>query len=299
MDKKSFRLAVAQPEAVSEGEERKVEAAAAMVAEAGRAGAELILFPEAYPGPIRHDSGYDAEPELRQAARDAGCAVAWGRVERAGDGFYRTMLYIHGADGSEILRYERAHPATGDVHPVLNGKPMFPGPELGLCEVNGVKVGIAICSELWVTEAARVLAIRGAEIILAPAGGGFYQVAENWQIIARARAIENECYVALTQQMFPGERGSALIAGPEGLVSSSEEIGIQYGHLDLERLRWLRASDDSMQKPKPFNALPGVLRARRPELYGVLADGSGDLYDYEAAGRAVNPAGAGAAGGTE
>lgn len=290
MEKTSFKLAVAQPEAASEVEEPKVEAAAAMVAEAGRNGADLILFPEAYPGPIRFDSDFDAAPRLSEAARDASCAVAWGRVERADDGYYRTMLYIHGADGEQILRYERAHPATGDVHPVLNGQPMFPGPKLGLAEVDGVKVGIAICSELWVTEACRTLAIMGAEIILGPAGGGFFQVAENWQILARARAIENECYVALTQQMFPGERGSALIAGPEGLVSSSEEIGVQYGDLDLERLRWLRAADDSMQKPKPFNALPGVIRARRPELYGLLTDGSGDLYDYEAAGRAISTA---------
>lgn len=288
MDKKSFKLAVAQPQAVGGAEEEsKVEAAAAMVAEAGRNGAELILFPESYPGPIARDGDFDAAPRLAEAARAAACAVAWGRVERGEDGLYRTLHYIHGADGSEILRYERAHPATGDVHPTLSGVPMFPGPVLGLCEVAGVKVGITICSELWVTEAARTLAIRGAEIILAPAGGGFHQVAENWQLIARARAIENECYVALTQQLFGDERGAALVAGPEHLVSSSEEAGVQYGDLDLERLRWLRTTDDSMEKPKPFDSLPGVLRARRPELYGVLADGSGDLYDYEAAGRDV------------
>lgn len=288
MEKTSFKLAVAQPEASSEVEEPKVETAAVMVAEAGRNGTDLIVFPEGYPGPLRHDSDYDAAPRLSEAARDASCSVAWGRIELGADGFYRTVHYIYGDDGEEILRYERAHPATGDVHPVLNGVPMFPGPVLGMAEVAGVKIGITICSELWVTEAPRTLALMGAEIILAPAGGGFHQVAENWRLLARARAIENECYVALTQQLFPGERGSALIAGPEHLVSSSEDVGVQYGDLDLERARWLREIDDSMQKPKPFDSLPGVVRARRPELYGALTDGSADLYDYETAGRAVD-----------
>ena len=52
------------------------------------------------------------------------------------------------------------------------------------------------------------------------------------------------------------------------------------GPLDLARLRWLRANDDSMVEPKAFSSIPGLLRARRPELYGELVAPQADAYDY-------------------
>ena len=48
--------------------------------------------------------------------------------------------------------------------------------------------------------------------------------------------------------------------------------------LDLVRARWLRDHDDSMAEPKPFRSLPGLLRARRPKLYGELAAPREGLY---------------------
>lgn len=277
-----IRLAVFQPRVAAEGDERpKVADAVATIAEAGERGVELLAFPEAYPGPIRAGSAYDATPELSEAARAAGCSVCWSRIEHGEDGLYRTVAYVHGADGEQLLRYERSHPATGDVHSVLSGVPMAPGPELGLAEIAGVKFGVLICSELWIPEIARSLALRGSEILLAPAGGGFHRVAPNWRLIARARAIENQCHVALTQALFRDETGSALIAGPESVLAESSSPGLVIADADLERARWLQATDDSMREPKQFDSLPGLLRARQPALYGVLTEPREGLYDYQ------------------
>jgi predicted amidohydrolase len=170
------------------------------------------------------------------------------------------------------------------VHPTLSGTPVYPGDGLGLAVVDGLPIGVLICSELWIPEVARVLAVRGAEVLLAPAGGGFHAVARNWRLIAQARAIENECHVALTQHLFGAEEGSALIAGPEGTEARLEEEGVAVAELDLARARWLRATDDSMREPKPFSALPGLLRARRPELYSELSEPRPGLYDYTGRG---------------
>ncbi len=108
-------------------------------------------------------------------------------------------------------------------------------------------------------------------------------MAENWRLIARARAIENNCYVGMTHSRYAGEPGAALIAGPESIVSdgADSEDELVLGQLDLERVRWLRAADDSMADPKPFTSLPGLVRAARPELYGDLAAPRAGLYDYE------------------
>ncbi len=91
--------------------------------------------------------------------------------------------------------------------------------------------------------------------------------------------------MALTQQLFDGEEGSALIAGPEAVLAESAKPGLCLATLDLDRARWLRDTDDSMEEPKPFDSLPGLLRARRPELYGSLAEPRDGLYDYEGRSR--------------
>lgn len=285
-DRDDIRLAVVQPHARPVAEaERAVGDAVEHVRAAAAAGAEIVLFPEGYPGPLRVESEFDATGALAAAASEHGCAVCWSRIERGTDGLHRKVVYVHGPDGEQALRYVRAHPATGDVHPVLSGTALAPGDELGVVDVVGVRIGVMVCSELWIPEVSRVLALRGAELLLGPAGGGFGEVAENWQLVARVRAIENNCYAAMTQNLFGDEDGSAVIAGPEGLVADGPRDALVVADLDLARVRWMRATDDSMAKPKPFRALPGQLRARRPELYGALGAPREGLYDYAAAGR--------------
>jgi predicted amidohydrolase len=287
----TLRLAVVQPHVDSRADATtKVAAAVAAIEAAADDGAQLVVFPEAYPGPLRTDHDYDAAPALVEVAGRRGCGVYWGRIELV-EGAWETVGYLVDETGTEVVRYPRSHPATGDVHPVLNGAPMVPGPALVTGTVHGVEVGLLVCSELWLCEPARVLTLRGAEVLLAPAGGGFGAVADNWQVIARARAIENQSHVALTQNRIDGEPGTATIAGPESVLAASRDDSIVIATLDLERARWLRDKDDSMESPKPFTSLPGLLRARRPELYGALTEPRTDAYDYEAAGRAGGAAG--------
>jgi predicted amidohydrolase len=276
----NLRLAVVQPRVIEGAPESdRVAEAVRYIAEAAETGAQLVLFPEGYPGPLRIDSTYDAAGPIAEACRERGVAACWSRVE-AVEGSWRKVAHITGADGTELLRYERLHPATGDVHPTLSGTHLSPGGRLGSAEVAGVRVGVLICSELWVPEVARSLAVEGAELILGPAGGGFHRVAPNWQLITRARAIENQCYVAMTQHLFGDEEGAALIAGPEQIEGSLTEAGLFTADLDLNRVRWLRETDDSMEEPKQFDSLPGLLRMRRPEMYAELTRERDGLYDY-------------------
>lgn len=275
----TVRIAVAQPRMVAEPDaERNVDRAIELIARSAVDGAELILFPEGSPGPYRPTSSYDAGPRMAEAATSHGVAVCWSRVERCGDGNYRLVVYVVDRSGAQVLRYERAHPAT--LPPSETGAWIAPGNELAAFELNGVRFGIVVCSELWLPEPARVLAVRGAEILLSPAGGRFTSLTTNWQIVARARAIENLCYVALTSNLFADEVGSAMIAGPEHVMVSSGTEETITATLDLARVRWLRDRDDSLQEPKPFSSIPGLLRARRPELYGELVAPPADLYDY-------------------
>jgi hypothetical protein len=61
-----------------------------------------------------------------------------------------------------------------------------------------------------------------------------------------------------------------LIAAPEGILAQSADEGILLADLDLDRLEYLRSEEERIVFPKPYQAIPGVLRWRRPELYGAL-----------------------------
>lgn len=274
-----FRLAVAQPRAIREpSHEANVPRAVELIAQGASLGAQLILFPEHSPGPFRPGERYDAGPAIAEAAVTGGIAVCWSRVEEGADGRWRLVVYVTGPDGSPVARYERAHPAT--VPPGDTGGWIAPGSELCSFELGGVPMGIVVCSELWVPEPARVLAVRGVEVILSPAGGHFTSLTDNWQLLARARAIENLCHVALTNNLYGAERGAAMICGPEHPLASSGTEELIVATLDLARARWLRDQDDSLGEPKAFDSIPGLVRARRPELYGELAAPAEGLFDY-------------------
>jgi predicted amidohydrolase len=280
----SIRLAVAQPRFVGgDDAERNVDVAEALVARAAADGAELVLFPEGCPGPTLRQplDTYDPSDRMASAAARHGVVVVWSRMERCADDRFRLVVYAVERDGTTVLRYERAHPAT--IPPADEGHGVWtaPGPELcPVVELAGVPMAVVVCSELWVPESSRVHAVRGAEVLLSPAGGGFTSLTENWKVMVRARAIENLCHVAMTNNVWSNEVGAATIAGPERVVITSGTEDLLVATLDLARARWLRDHDDSIVEPKGFDSIPGLVRARRPELYGDLSTPAPDTYAF-------------------
>ena len=277
----TLRLAVAQPRTVVEPDaEVNVARAVALTARAAAQGADLILFPEGYPGPVltKPKDIYQSGPAMESAAAEHGIAICWSRMERCADGNYRLVVYVVDRSGRQVMRYERAHPAT--LPPDETRVWVAPGESLAFLELDSVGIGIVVCSELWIPEPTRVLALGGAEVILSPSGGGFTSLTDNWQTVVRARAIENLCYVAMTNNIWRDEVGAAMIAGPEYVAVSSGTEELLLATLDLDRAEWLRSHDDSMVEPKAFSSIPGLLRARRPELYEDLIKPGPDLYDF-------------------
>lgn len=278
----TYRLAMAQPVRVGghgPGSPADVDHAVELVEQAVAAGADLVCFPEFSPGPIDVDHHYDAGPALAAAAKAGDINVVWSANERGEDGLEHLAVHVVGRDGTELLHYLRTHPATIPAAQT-GGHLTSPGSEFGNVTVDGVPMGIVVCSEMWTPEVARIVALRGAEVILSPAGGGFTTLTRNWQIINQARAIENLCYVGLTNNLWGDEQGAAMITGPEHPLAFAGRRELVVADLDLDRVRWLRAHDDSITEPKPFESIPGLLRARRPEMYADLVAPQPDAFDY-------------------
>jgi 5-aminopentanamidase len=281
--KQQLTVAVCQPQTAPPQQRcDNVPRAVELIARGATAGAELVVFPEHSPGPFLPGEDYDAMPDMVAATRQHRVAALWSRMEQCDDRLWRLVVYAHGADGEKLIRYERTHPAT--VPASDTGTGVAPGEELGLFDYLGVRFGIAVCSELWIPETSRCLALAGAEVILSPAGGHFTSLTSNWQVIARARAIENLCHVVLTNNLYGAESGAALIAGPENVLAAGGREEIFLATCNLERARWLRDHDDALAEPKPFDSIPGLLRARRPALYGALIEPRPDDFNYYLAG---------------
>src|SRR5260370_35419460 len=100
----------------------------------------------------------------------------------------------------------------------------LPGDELMTVDAPFGRIGLLFCSELFVPELARILMLRGADLIVAP-GGGVHsstrtQLQDTWRAVARARAAENLVFVVVTQNLFgASRRGRACIASPERMLA--------------------------------------------------------------------------------
>jgi 5-aminopentanamidase len=87
-----------------------------------------------------------------------------------------------------------------------------------------------------------------------------------------ARAIENLVYTTAVQNIYSAdERGVGTIASPEAVVASATGADMLVADVDTDRLAFLRERDERIEFPKPYHTPPGLMRWRRPELYGELA----------------------------
>jgi len=292
----AVRVAAVQPPSFAGAEEhRNAAQACAYVDEAADAGASYVVFPEGYPGPYSGPMENDALDRVRERARARRVWVSAGRLERGAlpDTYHITHVLIDDA-GEVRARYRRVQPN----HPVFNAYLMggrhhvLPGDELMTVDAPFGRIGLLICSELFVPELSRILMLRGADLIVAP-GGGVHgptrtRLQETWRAVARARAAENLAYVVVTQNLFGGSRqGRTCIASPERMLAQRDDAGIALADLEPERLAALRSryyDEEILSPPGPrdevFSCRPGQSHDRRPELYGELSQAQADAFAY-------------------
>jgi len=175
-------------------------------------------------------------------------------------------------DGRAPARYRRTHPNGPWIYTGGTAWEFqwVPGDEFPVFDTAHGKVGLAMCSEVYMPEVARALALRGAELIFMPAGKDKGKLWATWRTLIWARAIENLAVVVTTQNLFDhSERGLAMVASPEEILFESTIAGTAVVDVSLERVRHLRASRDEVGSSKTYATKQGVLgpQWQRPELY--------------------------------
>lgn len=299
----TIRLGMLQPRAYAgEHAPRMLDEALAYVEEAGRGGVDLLVCPETYPGPTTHEVRYEVVEPLARAAKANGVAVVAGTTEKVPDGDERTYYVcavVIDNRGEIVGTYRRTHPRSEVYAGIFGNGPLWgidyeAADELPIFDMGWGVLAVSICSEVFVPEVARSMALRGAELCVFPTGVLIddFGFTDNWRTVVRARAIENIMYTGTTMNLFADDmrrtacsgqlapcdpatglnHGHAMIAGPEAVLAASSSPGILTADLDLARLRRMRSEPefpDGVVIPPPFATLPSVHRLRRPEVVDV------------------------------
>jgi predicted amidohydrolase len=273
--KNPFKISLVQPLTHHPDEDDKnVAEAVKYIERAALDGAAFVCFPENYPGPWRMPMHFDPNKAISDAARKNKIYVIFGTLEPIDETKKTAYNLISMAypDG-KIVSYRRSHPRGPWIY--TGGKDWefqyVAGDDFSVFDTEYGKVGLAMCSEIYIPEVTRALALRGAELIFMPAGANKFTQWETWRVCVWARAIENLAVVVTTQNIFNNsEPGLAMIASPERILFESSLIGQSLVDIDLERIRYLRTADDLQPgTPGASNVKHGLLDDgwQRPELY--------------------------------
>lgn len=259
-----MRLGLVQPRAhLAPDDERNTAEAVAHVETAAALGADIVVLPELYPGPLTMPRRFDPEEQILAAAAAAAVYVVYGTLEPIDERRAYNLACVATPAGRRGLAYRRTHPTSPWIY---QGGDTWDfeyvaGNEFPVLETPHGVVGLGICSEVYVPEVARTLAQRGAEVICLPAGNDKRLLWATWRTLIWARAIENLAVVATTQNLYAsGDRGLAMVAAPEEVVFETTQAGVFVVEVDLERVRGLRAETDGVDSSTRNAAKAGVLR---------------------------------------
>lgn len=220
----------------TEDTDRNLETADRLVREAAAAGAELVVLPEKWSVLGTPEQMTAAADPLdgrftgwaRSTARELGIDLVAGSIVERVEGQEKTAnTSVHvGPDGEIQAVYRKMHmfdvEVDGDVY--AESATEEAGEEIVLSELaGGVRLGMSICYDVRFPELYRVLAVRGAELISVPAAFTLATTRDHWEVLLRARAIENQCFVIAPNQIGPhppGPRcgGRSMIVDPWGVV---------------------------------------------------------------------------------
>jgi deaminated glutathione amidase len=236
--------------------EQNLASAERHVRAAASDGAELVVLPErldirgAAVDYRRGAEPLDGRPVTwaRELARELGIDLVAGSIAERRDGHERVSnTSVHaGPDGEIRAFYRKIHMFDVEVGGVeyRESKHSEPADEVVLSEtVDGVSLGLTICYDLRFPELYRILALRGARVITVPANFTRVTGEAHWEVLLRARAIENQVFViAPGQGRRPGPEGdsygNSMIVDPWGEVLARAPMeGECFIAADLDRAR--------------------------------------------------------------
>ena len=285
-----LRVACAQHACV-EDRAANLATSAAMLREAAAGGARLVLLQELHAGPyfcqtedVAAFDRAEAIPGpgtdfLSALARELEIVLVSSLFERRAAGLYHNTAVVFETDGSIAGRYRKMHIPDD---PAYYEKFYFTPGDLGFTPIQTSlgKLGVLVCWDQWYPEAARLMALAGADLLLYPTAIGWHphddanekeRQRSAWITVQRAHAVANGLPVLVCNRIgheaAPGAAGAGIdfwghsfITGPQGemlATASSDKAQLLFADIDMAR-------SESVRRIWPF------LRDRRIDAYADL-----------------------------
>lgn len=246
---KTIRTALIQSK-VGKNRSENLDNARKLIDQATNLGARLISLPECFNSPYgtKFFNEYaESVPNgptsemLSKAAKENQIYLVGGTFpEIENNKFYNTCT-VWGPEGNLLAKYRKMHLFDIDIPGGITFKEsdvLSPGDELAMFEIDRVKVGLGICYDLRFEELAKLYRLKGAEILIYPAAFNLTTGPLHFELLQRARAIDNQVFV-LGISPARGDQGyiaygHSQITSPWGKVIGQAKEGEQIIQVDLD-----------------------------------------------------------------
>jgi len=255
---KDFKVGMIQM-CSGEDKDRNLDRASRLLDRAVRAGAKVIVLPEAFNCLGRREQMTAAAEDvpgptskrLAEKARQHGIFIVGGSIMERGPRrkVYNTSL-VFDRRGNIIGKYRKLHLFEAHLEGRVSLREsafMLPGRSVAPVRVCGVKVGVTTCYDVRFPELYRLLTSLGAKIIFVPSAFTHSTGKDHWEVLLRARAIENQVYIVGVNQCGKhpnGVRsyGHSMVVDPWGNIIQSLDSreGTALACIDLDYLKGVR-----------------------------------------------------------
>ncbi|MGF7119085.1 carbon-nitrogen hydrolase family protein [Methanobacterium oryzae] len=272
--KEFFKLAICQMKVVDE-KRMNINRAVSMIEDAAQNKADLIVLPEMFncPYDINKFKEYAEKREdsktlkaISNISKGFGVHIIAGSIPELDNGkIYNSSFAFN--NGKIVGLCRKIHLFDIDIPDKITFKEsevLTAGNQITVLDTKLCKIGLSICYDMRFPELLRIMALKGAQIIVIPGAFNMTTGPAHWETLIRARAIDNQIYVAAASPARNNELsyvayGNSMIVNPWGtiLARANEKEDIIYADINLKEVKKVREE------------LP-VLKNRRNNIYEII-----------------------------
>lgn len=225
----------------------------AMLHEAAEHGAQVVCLPEMYCCQYRSAAfkmfaergSDDIVKKMSYWAKEYGLLLVGGSIPEIENGRMYNTCYVFDRSGKQLVKYRKMHLFDSDLPKLRSheSETFGQGNSIAVFDTEFGRMGVAVCFDVRFPELIRTLSQRGAELVFIPAQFNYITGPKHWEMLLRARAIDNQIYMAgccaaLDESIHWHSWGHSLVADPLAEIicegGSGEEI--VYADIDLNRV---------------------------------------------------------------
>ncbi len=266
-----MRLAMLQMEVVHNKEEN-LRHARKLLEQVSRDGAQMAVLPEMFCCPYSNryfreygeEQGGLAWQMLSQAAQELNLWIVGGSIPELCEGKVYNTSYVFNAEGAQVAKHRKTHLFDINVEggqAFRESEVLTPGDQVTVFDTPWGKLGLCICFDLRFQELSKLMADKGAQMIVVPAAFNMTTGPAHWELLFRQRAVDNQIFTlgvapARNENAEYVSYGNSILCDPWGTVvaRAGAEEEVLLAEIDFCR-------NESIRRQLPIRS------ARRNELY--------------------------------